>query len=113
MERKKKRMTIKDLSEKTGISKSYISQIERNERRPFAIIEQILEALDLTMEDCKAAGVDWWSAELEPAPFVESSSDFASRKNDLEFLIDFFEKDPDLLTRLVKVLRSISGGDEK
>ena len=37
--RKSKNMTLRDLSRKTGISKSYLSEIERNEKTHYSIAE--------------------------------------------------------------------------
>ena len=50
--RKSKNMTLRELSRKTGISKSYLSEIERNEKRPsFDYMILIAKALSVNLEE--------------------------------------------------------------
>lgn len=50
--RKSRDMTLRELARKTGISKSYLSNIERNEKKPsFEYMVLIAKALNVHLED--------------------------------------------------------------
>ena len=50
--RKSKNMTLRELSRKTGISRSYLSEIERNEKKPsFNYMIIISKALNVQLEE--------------------------------------------------------------
>lgn len=62
--RKAYNLSLSELSEQSGVAKSIISQIERNETNPtLATVWRLSQALDMTVERVLGAGED--------APFVE------------------------------------------
>ncbi|WP_348934949.1 XRE family transcriptional regulator [Aquabacter sp. CN5-332] len=62
--RKAYNLSLSDLSEQSGVAKSIISQIERNETNPtLATVWRLSQALDMTVERVLASSED--------APFVE------------------------------------------
>lgn len=120
VERKKRKWTITDMAQKSGLSRGYISMIERNERRPFAAIEAMLTALGLTTADCTAAGVEWWKAEEAPIPYefpvqhestVVSGAPGSGKTQYLKTILEYFEKDPDFVIKLANALEALQGGD--
>src|SRR6266536_5710864 len=51
-ERQNRRLTIKELGEKAGLSEIYVGEIERGQKYPSAkVLESIANALDLDMAD--------------------------------------------------------------
>ena len=65
--RKAYNLSLSELSEQSGVAKSIISQIERNETNPtLATIWRLSQALDVSIDRVLAAGDD--------EPFVERSS---------------------------------------
>ena len=51
-ERQNRRMTIKDLSDKAGLSEIYVGEIERGQKYPSAkVLESIANALDLDLAE--------------------------------------------------------------
>lgn len=103
-ERKLRKMSLNDLSKMSGLSVTYMSDIERGNANGFEAIQKMLEALGLTMDDCKAAGVEWWSNSAKPdveAPAAENS--------DLRVILEYLEKKPEVIKKLADVLRALEG----
>src|SRR5438128_11690799 len=51
-ERQNRRMTIKDLGDKAGLSEIYVGEIERGQKYPSAkVLESLTEALELDIAD--------------------------------------------------------------
>lgn len=97
-ERKKQMLTIRDLAKKTNLSATYISQIENGERNSYKAIKTIMDALGLTLEDCKSAGVSWWDEpEQKSKPSVDASvmisaSPGTGKSEYLKIVLEYFEK---------------------
>lgn len=70
--RKMQHMTILQLSEKSGVSKSYISQIENNTSNGWESINKLMQALGLTIEDANSEGVNWWASDASSAASSDS-----------------------------------------
>src|SRR5579885_2307895 len=65
--RKAYNLSLSELSEQSGVAKSIISQIERNETNPtLATIWRLSQALDVSIERVLAAG--------DEEPFIEKTS---------------------------------------
>lgn len=63
--RKFNNYTLEKLAELSGVSKSALSRIERNESSQFEPISRVLASLGYTAEDATKAGVNWWTDEAE------------------------------------------------
>ena len=102
-------MTLEDVSKLAGLSKSHISRIEKNETNGWDSVSRLLAALGLTLDDCRAAGVDWWAlaghGTSEPAPLPTASAD-------ADFLIKFVnDADADTLHALRVLVETMRKGD--
>lgn len=64
-ERKFRNLTLEKLAEMSGVSKSALSRIERNESSQFDPISRVLASLGLSAADATEAGVNWWNDEAE------------------------------------------------
>lgn len=54
--RKKKKLNQEELSEKSGVSRSYISDLERGERSPgFEVVKKLATALGVTIDELSAS----------------------------------------------------------
>lgn len=101
-ERKIRKITIIELAELSGVSRSYISQIERNESCPFDSIQRMLQALGLSVTSANEAGVNWWASPSSPAS-----------GEDLDFLISWLKsQDNELLHKLRVIVTELSGYKE-
>lgn len=76
--RKMQHMTIIELAELSGVSKSYISQIENNTSNGWESIAKLLSALGLSVDDANAAGVQWWAADSKSTNYNLQDYDFIS-----------------------------------
>ncbi len=88
-------LTLLQLSEMSGVSKSYISQIENNTSNGWESIDKLLKALGLTVEDANAEGVNWWASD-SPAP--------AAKTSDMQYIIDWLNAQPAELVKEFRLL---------
>lgn len=99
--RKLKNMTIIDLANASGVSKSYISRIERNESNPWPQISALLNAFNLTVDDANKAGVQWWATDPEP------------KSKDLDIIIEWLKKQDDKTLRFLARAISVDDYEEE
>lgn len=88
-ERKFRNLTLERLAEMSGVSKSALSRIERNESSQFEPISRVLASLGYSAEDATKAGVNWWTEEAE--------------SEDLEIIIEWLRSQD---SKLIKKIRN-------
>ena len=83
--RKQKSMTMQEVSEKSGVAMSSISDIENSKSRNVTNIQKILDVLGVTWEDSEAAGVDF---------FNEGPAIDLRYQDDVTFIMEWLSKKP-------------------
>lgn len=67
LERQERRLTIKELGDKAGLSEIYVGEIERGQKYPSAkVLESLANALELSVIELLELVVDEMKSEQEP-----------------------------------------------
>ena len=83
--RKRKKMTLDELASKSGVSKSILSQIERDMSNPTVVtISRIANALEENLSDFFS------KIEMEKPSSVETSKEIPSIKSKLKIMLQFY-----------------------
>lgn len=99
--RKMDGITIVQLAEKSGLSKSAISRLERGESTRFDAIKAVLAALGSSVDEANAAGVNWWTRKNDEADYIVANE----RMN---LLIEYTRRlEADDLERLYNVYKAL------
>ena len=97
MERLRRGMLMADLAQKAGIGKSTLSGLENDKYHRFTTIRAVLAALDMTVEDATAAGVEWFEAPEQKKP------------TNYELVVDYITADPENEERVRRFLAYLDG----
>jgi len=97
-ERQDRRLTIKELGEKAGLSEIYVSEIERGKKYPSArVLESLAAALELSVADLLLLVADAIRAERQPSMtraigFVLPSTPGQPRRQAIRQMVDLLDE---------------------
>jgi transcriptional regulator with XRE-family HTH domain len=97
-ERQERRLTIKELGDKAGLSEIYVSEIERGKKYPSArVLERLAEALDLSVADLLFLVADEIRREREPVRtsaigFVLPATPGQPRRQAIRQMVDLLDE---------------------